>query len=27
MKVTLHKPHAPLDMEFKDVSVSVERRK
>ncbi len=27
VKVTLHKPHAPIDMEFKDVSVSVERRK
>ena len=27
VKVTLHKPQAPLDMEFKDVSVSVERRK
>ena len=27
VKVTLHKPQAPIDMEFKDVSVSVERRK
>ena len=27
VKITLHKPQAPSDMEFKDVSVSVERRK
>ena len=27
VKITLHKPQAPIDMEFKDVSVSVERRK
>jgi dihydroneopterin aldolase len=27
VKVVLHKPHAPIDMKFSDISVSVERHK
>ena len=27
VKVTLHKPHAPVDISFKDISVVVERSK
>ena len=27
VKVVLHKPHAPVDMKFSDISVSVERKK
>jgi dihydroneopterin aldolase len=27
VKVTLHKPHAPLDIEFVDILVSVERKR
>jgi len=27
VKVVLHKPHAPIDMKFTDISVSVERHK
>ena len=27
IKVTLHKPHAPVDISFKDISVIVERSK